>query len=448
MATVRNRGNGPSTSTTLRYYRSPDTTIDRTDTEVDADTVIGLAASGASSESKELRTPSSAGTYYYGACVDSVSGESDAGNNCSSAVRVTAHPFPLGWPDLKLESPSVSDSTPDFGGTLTFKVTVRNRGKSPAEPTNLLYYRAPFKGFTQGYRIGGTHAVVGLPGSGSVTTSKELDAPTSNYDIYYYGACVVPVPREDNTVNNCSSPVQVRLSGSPPPDLVIESASVNKNPLYSGESFVLRATVANQGTGLSAETTVRFYHSSDATISTTDEQIGQKTVQRLSASSSKQYTKSVYSPRSAGTYYYGACVDSVLLESDTGNNCSAAVAVKVLPPGPPDLVVVSPRVSDSTPAAGGTFKLTVAVRNEGTGRSEATTLRYYRSSDSTISAADTPVGTDGVGSWAPSEGGGEQIELTAPLTAGTYYYGACVDPIPEEVNPGGCSSAVEVTVSQ
>ena len=50
--------------------------------------VNALSASWTSSESINLRAPSSAGTYYYGACVESVSDETDTGNNCSSAVTV------------------------------------------------------------------------------------------------------------------------------------------------------------------------------------------------------------------------------------------------------------------------------------------------------------------------------------------------------------------------
>ena len=89
-ATVRNGGNGRSAaSTTLRYYRSPDSTITTSDTQVGTSSVPGLPASGTSREAVTLTAPSAAGTYYYGACVDAVSGESDTGNNCSSAVRVT-----------------------------------------------------------------------------------------------------------------------------------------------------------------------------------------------------------------------------------------------------------------------------------------------------------------------------------------------------------------------
>ncbi len=37
---------------------------------------------------EEYGEPSSPGTYYYGACVDAVTGKSDTKNNCSGAVEV------------------------------------------------------------------------------------------------------------------------------------------------------------------------------------------------------------------------------------------------------------------------------------------------------------------------------------------------------------------------
>jgi len=87
-ATVSNTGDGASASTTLRYYRSSDATISSSDTEVGTDAVGALAASGTSDESVGLTAPSSADTYYYGACVDAVTDETDATNNCSTAVSV------------------------------------------------------------------------------------------------------------------------------------------------------------------------------------------------------------------------------------------------------------------------------------------------------------------------------------------------------------------------
>ena len=51
--------------------------------------LVGTLAAGASSNvSISITVPSTAGTYYYGACVDPVAGEVQTANNCSSGVRV------------------------------------------------------------------------------------------------------------------------------------------------------------------------------------------------------------------------------------------------------------------------------------------------------------------------------------------------------------------------
>ena len=140
-------------------------------------------------------------------------------------------------------------------------------------------------------------------------------------------------------------------------------------------------------------------------------------------------------------------MDSVAGESDTRNNCSTGVRVSV-PASEPDLVVESASVSDSGPAAGATFTLRATVRNRGEGQSGSTTLRYYRSSNATISRSDTQVGTDSVGALSASRTSAESISLTAPSSAGTYYYGACVDSVTGESDTdNNCSSAVSVTVS-
>ena len=86
--------------------------------------------------------------------------------------------------------------------------------------------------------------------------------------------------------------------------------------------------------------------------------------------------------------------------------------------------------------------------SQGAGQSAATTLRYYRSTDATISMADTEVGTGAVGALAAAGTSDESISLTAPLTAGTYYYGACVDRVSGESNTqNNCSNAVALTLS-
>ena len=86
---ARNRGYGPSAATTHRYYRSDDTRVSAADTEVGTDNLGALAAGNHSALSIDLDAPAEPGTVYYGACVDAVSGEAAADNNCSAAVAVT-----------------------------------------------------------------------------------------------------------------------------------------------------------------------------------------------------------------------------------------------------------------------------------------------------------------------------------------------------------------------
>ena len=96
------------------------------------------------------------------------------------------------------------------------------------------------------------------------------------------------------------------------------------------------------------------------------------------------------------------------------------------------------------------FRLLVTVHNQGAGGSAATTVKFYRSTDATIATittSDTLEGTGAVNALVPSGGSAETILLTAPSTAGTYHYGACVDAVPRESDTtNNCSTSVPVTV--
>ena len=166
--------------------------------------------------------------------------------------------------------------------------------------------------------------------------------------------------------------------------------------------------------------TLRFYRSTDATITTADTEVGTGAVAALAASASASDSVSLTAPATPGAYYYGACVDPVTAESDTTNNCSEAVQVNVpaavpaVPPmqAQPDLVVADPSVSGSDPAAGALFTLSVTARNDGDAAAAATTLRFYRSTDATITTSDTEVATDEVAALAASGSSSESIDVT------------------------------------
>ena len=440
-ATIRNQGDGDAAATTLRYYRSADATISTTDTSVATRPVAGLAASGSSNESVMSNAPSTVGTYYYGACADSVVDESDTANNCSPSVQVTVR----GYPDLVVESPSVSESNPAAGEEFTLSATIRNQGDGDAAATTLRYYRSTDATISTTDTSVATRPVTGLAASGSSNESVMSNAP-STFGTYYYGACVDSVVDESDTANNCSPSVQVTVRGYP--DLVVESPSVSESNPQACAEFTLSATVRNQGDGDAAGTRLRYYRSTDTTISKSDTSVGTKPVEDLAASDSTTKSLDIAAPSSHGTYNYGACVDSVDDESNTTNNCSSSVEI-VVPMGAPDLIVddMSRATGGSTITTGEWFVLGARVANAGAGTSSAATVRFYRSTDPTITRTDTFSGRSSVGEICPSSFAHAGVDMLAPSATGTYYYGACVDSVPDESDTtNNCSLSMEVEV--
>ena len=368
--------------------------------------------------------------------------------------RVYAYPAASGdasqGPDLVVESPRSTERAVASGGTLRFGATVRNQGIGPSEATTLRYYRSTDSTITTADTPVGTDPIGALSPSDTDRQSIGQRAPSSD-GTYYYGACVDPVSGESDTSNNCSSGVRVTVGDGGPSasDLIVESPRSTERSVAPGGTLRFGATVRNQGIGPAEATTLRYYRSTDSTITTSDTPVGTDPIGALSPLDSDRQSIGQRAPSSDGTYYYGACVDPVSGESDTTNNCSSGVRVTIGDGGPsrPDLIVEPPRSSESSLATGDSFRVGTTVRNQGTGPSEATTLRYYRSTDSTITTSDTPVGTDAVRPLSPSATDRRRIDLQAPEAPGTYYYGACVDSVPGESDTtSNCSSSVRVVV--
>ena len=443
-------------ATTLRYYQSTDATIAASDTEVGTAPVGALSPSGTSAQSISLTAPATADTYYYGACVDAVTDESDTTNNCSASVQVDvaapsiSRPPPQQQPDLAVVAfflaSGVHDGAPSR--SLTFQARIRNVGNVVSPATTLRFYRSRNRTISTDDTFLDTVAV------GTIAASRRIDSETltltapSAPGTYYYGACVDAVTDESDTTNNCSDARPITVDG-PPPDLVVTGPNVSE--IQADGTFWLIVTVSNQGAGGAAATTVRYKRSTDGTITTSATTVGTDAVNTLFPLNNYGGTINLTAPTTPGTYYYGGCVDAVPRESDTTNNCSSSVtiAVEEESSGQPDLRIVG--VSAGLPLGGvfpGTrIQFSAYVRNYGDANSDATTLRYYRSTDATISVSDTEVGTGEVSALVASGQVSEGIDLTAPST-GTYYYGACVDAVPDESDTtNNCSSALRINVS-
>ena len=374
----------------------------------------------------------------------------------TASVTVAAATVRAPQPDLVVGSPSVNESAPAAGAPFTLSATVENAGERESEATTLRYYRSPNATITTSDAQEGTDDVAVLSASATSEESISLTAPSSP-GVYYYGACVEAVTDESDTTNNCSASVWVTVPKPPTPgkpDLIVSGvrATPSVSGFLSGAYFRLWAVVKNSGNEAAEATTLRYYRSTDATITSSDTSEGTDDVGVLSASATSEESISLTAP-SPGTYYYGACVEAVTDESDTTNNCSTSVRIDVREPptaGKPDLIILGVLAGKHRGRfpAGGSFQLSAVVTNYGDGAAEATTLRYYRSTDATITSSDTSEGTDAVPGLAVSRSSFHSVDLTAPSSPGTYYYGACVDAVADESDTTNNCASVWVTVSE
>ena len=116
------------------------------------------------------------------------------------------------------------------------------------------------------------------------------------------------------------------------PDLIVQAPSVSAVMLTPGQAFTLNVTVHNQGDEQAAATMLHYYRSNNATITSSDTEVGTDEIGALDASATRAASIALTAPTSVSAevgIYYGACVASVRGESDTDNNCSSAVKITV-----------------------------------------------------------------------------------------------------------------------
>ncbi|MDE3259941.1 MAG: hypothetical protein OYM47_19075 [Gemmatimonadota bacterium] len=490
-ATVRNQGNGSSAATTLRYYRSTDATVSTSDVALGTDAVGGLATSGSSSQSIGLTAPSSSGTYYYGACVDAVSGESDTRNNCSAAVTLTvattAPPAPgaskLYWTDWGTNK--IQRSNLDGSGV---EDLVSGGGLDGPDGLALdlaggkMYWTDAGANKIQRADLNGANVADLVTGLG-IPYGLALDV--SGGKMYWTNRQTNKIQRADLSGANVEDLVTSGLTF--PGGLALDVSGGKMYWTNPGANKIQRANVDGSGvedlvtSGVNSPTGLAL-DVSGGKMYWTDRRSDKIQRSNLDGSGIEDLvTSGLHSPNGlaldvpGGKMYWadagtnkvqranldGSGVEDLVTGSNglvdpsgvavgtaTGNGGGSGPGTGGGGGASPDLIVDTPSVSSSSPDAGTTFTLYATVRNRGNGTSAASTLRYYRSSDATISVSDTEVGTDAVGGLAASGTSAESINLTAPSSAGTYYYGACVDASAGESDTGNnCSAAVSITVA-
>ena len=243
----------------------------------------------------------------------------------------TAQVASAGAPDLQFTSVTPTSVTGSPGGSVEARFTLRNSGNATAAATTIRVFQSTNSSIsTSDTEIGrGTTSSLGAGQSRTITGTVTLSSQASG--TFYFGLCADRVSGESNTQNNCSRGVRVTVTGSGGPDLVV-SLSTSSVTVAPGSSFSYRTTVRNRGDAASAATRIRLYQSDNATISTSDSELGQPgSVPALgpSESASGTTTITIGSATPPQTTYVGNCVDAVSGETNTTNNCSSAITVTI-----------------------------------------------------------------------------------------------------------------------
>ena len=348
-ATVTNVGSGPSTDTPLRYYRSDDTTLTGDDREMGTDIVPALSPSASSAESITMSirgsesTPTGLrfliGDFWLLACVDASGGGSSASNDCSNAVQINVRQLGIDGSELVFTDLDVTDFSPTVGQTITISTSIRNQGVSPSPETTLRYYRSTDSTIASTDTEIGSDFIAALASGQTVTQSITTSFPEAG--TLWVGACFF---------NSCTDGLPITVEPDIEPDLTITgfavaSASEKTDSLVAEEPLSLEATVVNKGFLASSATEMRYYRSTDQTISATDTLLAAGPIPGLENGETTTVTATIDTP---DTYWLGACVVAPSGEIVRSNNCSSGLqtTIEINDTTDPSIAITAPADGD------------------------------------------------------------------------------------------------------
>ena len=169
-------------ATQLRVYEDSDDRS-RREQQIDRQSVRAISAGSSSSERIQITAPTDGGAYYYRVSVDTVTGETETGNNDSNWIGIDV------LEPLVLESLQASKVSLTSGESFTLTATVKNSGDTRSAATTVRYYRSSDNRLSSSDTRLGSSTVSGIAAGGTTQVSTSLKAPQAP-GTYYYGACV------------------------------------------------------------------------------------------------------------------------------------------------------------------------------------------------------------------------------------------------------------------
>jgi len=217
------------------------------------------------------------------------------------------------------------------------------------------------------------------------------------------------------------------VSDDLPPDLVVSAAAA---PATGGADadIVVTDTTKNSGTGAAPASATGFYLSTNSSFDAADIFLGSRPVPQLGPGATHSGSTTLHVPANTatGSYYVLAKADpdSAVPESLETNNVKATAQIKI----GPDLLV-SVFTTPTTLVAGATFSVSDTTANQGGGRAAASTTRFFLSTNTSLDANDTLLGSRPVPELlaGASHAGTATLTLPPNIPGGSYYVIAQAD---------------------
>lgn len=336
--TVKNQGSALAASNHLVCY--VDSTI--------LGTVLVTPLAAGTMTTKAFTWKAEQGTHTIKATADSAGAvtETDETNNTNTFNLTTLAP------DLIIQSISWSPENPSKGDNIVFTITIKNQGTSKARASDINLY---IDGNSRGYQ----DISIIDPGS-SITSTYHWVAPTGDH-------AIKAVVDENNRVNegNETNNELTSTFSTLAPDLTIQVITWEPENPSKGDEVSFTVTIKNQGSGR-ADSCHLAYYIDDKYQSTLP-------VNSLETGASVNITFSctaqdkIHEVKAIIDFYEN------LTESDENNNEKTASFLTL----PPDLIVKDITWSPDNAAVGDTVTFSVTVKNQGSGRAEASHIDCY-----------------------------------------------------------------------
>ncbi len=223
----------------------------------------------------------------------------------------------------------------------------------------------------------------------------------------------------DNKDNNCNGKIDAADPGCFPPDLLVSSWTAPSNACAAA-TISIKDTTKNQGTGIAGASTTKFYFSTNTTLDAGDTPLGSRSVPSLNPATISRGTTSVTLPNVAiGKYYLIAMADDgkVVPESnETNNKKSKAIYIG------PDLIV-STLTAPTSAARGTTISIGDTTKNKGCSAADASTTKFYLSTNTTIGTGDIDLGARTIPSLGTNaiSSGTTNVTIPSGIALGKYY---------------------------